>query len=48
MMTKNQYEEQVRIVVQELFPNLSEPAVDAFVFLIGDFLLSLDAMAASE
>lgn len=47
-MTKVQYEERARIVVRELFPNLSKPAADALVFLIADFLLSLYAMSESQ
>jgi|HubBroStandDraft_3_1064219.scaffolds.fasta_scaffold956765_2 hypothetical protein len=47
-MTKKEYEMHTRIVVLALFPNLSPTAIDALVVLIADFLMSLDAMAASE
>jgi hypothetical protein len=47
-MTKLQYEERARAVIIELFPQLSQQATEAFVSLVVDALLSLDAMAAPQ
>jgi hypothetical protein len=44
MPTKAQYEENAKIAIEELFPNLSTFAVAALVFLVVDALLSLDAL----
>jgi hypothetical protein len=48
MPTRDEYRTHARTVVLELFPNLSEDATTALVWLIADFLLSLDAMTAPQ
>jgi hypothetical protein len=47
-MTKTEYERHARTVILALFPDLNQQAKDALVILIADFLLSLDAIAASQ
>jgi hypothetical protein len=47
-MTKLQYEERARAVITELFPQLSQQGIEAFVDLIVDALLSLDAMSGGR
>jgi hypothetical protein len=47
-MTKLQYEERARAVIIELFPQLGQQAVEAFVDLVVDALLSLDAMSGER
>jgi hypothetical protein len=44
-MKKDQYEERTRAVIIELFPQLSQQGVEAFVSLVVDALMSLDAIA---
>lgn len=47
MPTKAQYDDNTRKALSGLFPNMSDEAFEALVFLIVDALMSLDAIAAS-
>jgi hypothetical protein len=44
----SEYCDKARMVVEELFPNLSTEAQFALTWLIADFLASLDAIAADS
>ena len=45
MPTKAQYDENARKALSGLFPNMSDEAFEALVFLVVDALMSLDAIA---
>jgi hypothetical protein len=48
MPSKSDYQTNARVVVEALFPKLSVEARTALIFLIVDFLMSLDAAATRE
>jgi hypothetical protein len=48
MPNRNEYSKHVNIVVDELFPNLSNEAKFALAWLIVDFFLTLDAMISND
>ena len=47
MAGRDDYETKARIVVEELFPQLTPIAKEALAWLVADTLLSLDAIAVS-
>lgn len=46
-MSIGDYDPRLKIVVEALFPQLDEDAQSALVWLVRDFLMSLDAIAQS-
>jgi hypothetical protein len=47
MPARQAYEDKVTIVIAELFPQMSEAGRQSLVWLLIDFLMSLDGICAS-
>jgi hypothetical protein len=47
MPSRQAYEENARIVISELFPQLSDLAMEAAVWLLVDFLMRLETISAN-
>ena len=46
MEYREKLETKLKIVIEEMLPDLSDQATEALVFLMTDFLMSLDAISA--